>query len=105
MGDVTPLFNGSDHGHRPEDSEVSEVAEFLTEIAEKALQAQDSDVWTPEFWEDLSKAEATAREALGALWEASEDGMYCSCETCIVRVVLEAVMPTITGFVEGCRQD
>ena len=108
MGSVTPLFGGSDHDRfdlRPDDEEVSEVIEFLMEVAEKALRAQNSPAWTPEFWDDLSKAESTAREALGALWEASEDGTYCTCETCIVRVVLEAVMPTITEFVEALTQD
>lgn len=109
MPDVVPLFDGVDEPPapevEPEEEEFTPAQRLLIDLGKTAEEALDSDVWTPEFWETMTKAEKTAHEALGALWEASEDGTFCTCEVCITRTVLQAIMPTITTYVEGAPQD
>lgn len=55
-----------------------------------------SSLWDDDFWDAMQSAEADAREALLRLWDdACEEGL-CACDTCVVRVVLEAVFPRLT---------
>lgn len=53
-------------------------------------------MWDPTFWSALEGAENKAKKALIDLWEDGTEGDRCVCETCIVKVVLEAVWPTLT---------
>ncbi len=59
-----------------------------------------SEVWNDgSFWTAMEVAEERAKEALFALYEELDDG-GCGCETCVVRVVLETVWPTLTAHLE-----
>lgn len=102
MSDVVQLF---DQGESEVEDEFTAAQRLLIDLRAKANQSLDSEVWTPEFWETMERVEKDTHAALGALWEASEDGTFCTCEVCITRTVLEAVMPTITEYVEGISQD
>lgn len=65
-----------------------------TMTIEQALRA---DVWDQSFWDALTGAEKTARVAVDHRWdEAMENGNACTCSTCVVHLVLEAVWPTLT---------
>jgi len=97
MSEIVQLFEDDEDDAG---DEVEEAQRFLNELIERADAALSSRVWTPEFWETLTEAEKGAHAALGALWQGSEDGTFCTCEVCITRTVLQAVMPTITKHLE-----
>lgn len=59
-------------------------------------QALSSPLWDAPFWEALTDGEEVAKRSLAALWDEAFEGETCSCETCIVRTVLEAIWPTLT---------
>lgn len=73
------------------------AAAFLCKVSADAEPALASPLWDADFWDAMEDAEKVAAEALDALIEYDlETGAGCSCSTCIVRTVLEAVWPTIT---------
>lgn len=107
MTDVVHLFSGNAVEGDSDDleDERSHATQILLRQSEKARTSLRSPVWTPEFWDRLYEAEQGAHIALMALWESASDGRFCDCEACITRVVLEAVMPTITQYVEEISTD
>jgi len=97
-----PIVGSSPDGAALNDpDELCDAARVLRDVSAGSASVHDSDVWTQEFWEDLSVAETHAQDALDALWEASSSGSACACGVCITRLVLEVVMPVITGHVES----
>jgi len=67
-------------------------------------QAMNDPVWDDEAWEALAQAEEVAKAALLDLYDSSYEGYGCSCDTCVVRVVLEAVWPTLTQQVNRAME-
>lgn len=59
--------------------------------------ALGDELWDSAFWERFSASEDAAKEALMALYDSAYEGYGCSCDTCVVRTVLEAVWPELTN--------
>lgn len=95
MSEVTRLFSDD------AEDEFTPEQRLLINLQKRAEEALSSPVWTPEFQQAMEEAENSAHDALGALWAASEDGTFCTCEVCITRTVLQAVMPVVTGHVDA----
>lgn len=53
-------------------------------------------VWDPEFWDAMVGVQDEAKKALMSFWEQAMEGDGCSCDTCIVSLVLEALWPVLT---------
>lgn len=68
-------------------------------------EALNSPVWDVEFWEHMQGAEDQAKRSLMALWEESMEGSACSCDTCVVRAVLETIWPTMTTLMERLQNN
>lgn len=63
-------------------------------------EAISSPIWDSHFWDAFEEAEEDAREALRSLWEKALQEGECSCDTCVVRTVLEAIVPIFTREVD-----
>ena len=72
---------------------MSITGETHTDRLEKSLQ---SPLWDESFWGALTEGETLAKENLEALYEEACEGGGCSCDTCVVRTVLEAIWPVMT---------
>ena len=53
-------------------------------------------IWDTTFWDALQVGEDRAKEALMALYEEADEGSGCTCDTCMVRTVLESIWPELT---------
>jgi hypothetical protein len=53
-------------------------------------------MWDDAFWTALEVGEERAKKALMDLYDESYEGYGCSCDTCVVRTVLESVWPELT---------
>ena len=53
-------------------------------------------IWDDAFWSALSIGEERAKKALMDLYDEAYEGYGCSCDTCVVRTVLESVWPELT---------
>lgn len=61
------------------------------------IEALGNPMWDDAFWTALSGAEEKAKRDLMGLYDESYEGYGCSCDTCVVRTVLEAVWPELTA--------
>lgn len=59
--------------------------------------ALGDELWDDDFWQRFSVAEDAAKAALMVLYDSAYEGYGCSCDTCVVRTVLEAVWPELTN--------
>jgi hypothetical protein len=53
-------------------------------------------MWDDAFWTALGAGEERAKKALLDLYDESYEGYGCSCDTCVIRTVLESVWPELT---------
>jgi len=53
-------------------------------------------IWDDAFWDALAVAEKQAQQGLMDLYDEACEGYGCSCDTCVIRTVLESVWPALT---------